>query len=421
MRILGLRCFLLIPAILIFLSREAAYSSADTSFSFLAKPEYTSKLKEASAKANEHESRNLNRYAIEKLKEYDRMLDENSSRAAGDSIAKIEAIFEKINANRLAELKGLKEQIEVLKAQKESNDSAYKELLKKAGIAFFIWLVIVLALLKLRKMRLSKKQAALNRIQTQYNSIEFNASKGEKLISSAEKELHRLHDLKLKSHELNEALNSEMESLVPGSENLQQMQSAIRNSKDLGQKLELESAVFDTIKNFQIQAGSEFEDCDMNIICDSALEIAYRGFKSEDAPENLAIERNFEKKIPPVRGNKSAITIALLNILKNSFESLKAKQANAAKDYKPKVTISTRILPNFVQIRVRDNGAGMDGKVMEKAPEQFFSTKDVLVGTGLGLSESIGIIRDMHKGELKIESDPNHATDVYIKFFLKKR
>lgn len=72
----------------------------------------------------------------------------------------------------------------------------------------------------------------------------------------------------------------------------------------------------------------------------------------------------------------------------------------------------------FVRIRVQDNGAGMPPEVAAKAFEPFFTTKPIGQGTGLGLSQVFGFVRQLG-GHVTIESqlgeiDPNHGTGVTL-------
>ena len=60
----------------------------------------------------------------------------------------------------------------------------------------------------------------------------------------------------------------------------------------------------------------------------------------------------------------------------------------------------------------------MSNTVLPIATTQFFTTLENGKGAGLGLSESMKIMTELHKGELKIESENGNSTDVYIKFFL---
>jgi PAS domain S-box-containing protein len=67
----------------------------------------------------------------------------------------------------------------------------------------------------------------------------------------------------------------------------------------------------------------------------------------------------------------------------------------------------------FVQISVTDNGSGMTPEVMNRAFEPFFSTKEVGQGTGLGLSQVYGFIKQSG-GHVKIYSELGEGTTIHI-------
>jgi len=67
----------------------------------------------------------------------------------------------------------------------------------------------------------------------------------------------------------------------------------------------------------------------------------------------------------------------------------------------------------YVSIKIRDTGVGMDEETRLHAFEPFYTTKEVGRGTGLGLAMVYGIVQ-RSQGEIAIESSPRKGTCVTI-------
>ena len=90
---------------------------------------------------------------------------------------------------------------------------------------------------------------------------------------------------------------------------------------------------------------------------------------------------------------KNELMQVVLNILKNSQDNFQEKQIE-----NPRLVISTH--NKFLSIC--DNGGGIDEKIIDKVFDPYFSTKDELNGTGLGLYMSKTIVEDHHNGTLDV-------------------
>jgi PAS domain S-box-containing protein len=69
----------------------------------------------------------------------------------------------------------------------------------------------------------------------------------------------------------------------------------------------------------------------------------------------------------------------------------------------------------YVRITVRDQGHGMGGETIQRIFDPFYTTKEANKGTGLGLAQVLGIVKQ-HSGAIHVESAPNKGTrvDVYL-------
>ena len=70
---------------------------------------------------------------------------------------------------------------------------------------------------------------------------------------------------------------------------------------------------------------------------------------------------------------------------------------------------------DYVSVLVSDTGEGMSPDVAEKAVEPFFTTKERGRGTGLGLAQVYGFVRQCG-GDLRIESEPGRGTTIHLLF-----
>lgn len=82
-------------------------------------------------------------------------------------------------------------------------------------------------------------------------------------------------------------------------------------------------------------------------------------------------------------------------------------------DYLPMVWLQTERKGDCFEIRVRDNGTGIEPEIMGKIFNPFFTTKPTDKGTGLGLSLANDIVRE-HGGTIESKSEPGEYTEMVV-------
>ena len=118
----------------------------------------------------------------------------------------------------------------------------------------------------------------------------------------------------------------------------------------------------------------------------------------------IEVETSFEPGLPPVLGDGGQLQQALLNLLLNAEQAMRARSVR-------RISIGARRVPDAdaVELFIADSGHGIPAENLNRIFDPFFTTREVGEGTGLGLSICYGIVRD-HGGQIAVESRVGQGT-----------
>jgi signal transduction histidine kinase len=163
------------------------------------------------------------------------------------------------------------------------------------------------------------------------------------------------------------------------------------------------------------QSSGEHRSIDLNGLIEESLNLAYHGARAEKPNFDITLVKNFDPSVGQVDLYPQEFTRVLLNLISNGFyASLDRKTECGDASFEPTLAVSTRNLGDRVQIKIRDNGAGIPPDVKEKIFNPFFTTKPAGEGTGLGLSLSYDIIVKQHHGEIDVTTSPGEFAEFTV-------
>lgn len=116
-----------------------------------------------------------------------------------------------------------------------------------------------------------------------------------------------------------------------------------------------------------------------------------------------------------VRGFRTDLEQVLLNLLTNAEHALDVRPAGERF-----LRLDTRRVGNRVQVRIMDNGEGIEPDRMNRIFDPFFTTKAPGQGTGLGLSLVQKLVQE-NEGTLAIRSEVDRGTEVTLEFPANER
>jgi len=155
-----------------------------------------------------------------------------------------------------------------------------------------------------------------------------------------------------------------------------------------------------------ISRGKENErmPADVCHIVREYVRLSYHAMRANHQGFNVTLHEQYQESMPPVTIIPQDLSRAVLNVMNNACYAVWQKSQAATDGYTPEISISVTIEGDNLVISIADNGEGMTDEVKQRLFENFFTTKPIGQGTGLGMSITRDIIENKHGGKVTFSS-----------------
>ena len=165
----------------------------------------------------------------------------------------------------------------------------------------------------------------------------------------------------------------------------------------------------------------EFIPSDVNHIVKEYVWLAYHALRANHKGFNITIHESYQEGLPQMMVIPQDLSRAVLNLMNNACYTVWNRAQKEDEGYVPTIDIKTALKPDgMVEVSIQDNGEGMSDEVKERLYENFFTTKPVGQGTGLGMGITRDIVENKHHGKLTFESEIGKGTCFTIIIPVKK-
>ena len=168
-----------------------------------------------------------------------------------------------------------------------------------------------------------------------------------------------------------------------------------------------------SLRNFSRLDESDYKEADLQGGLDSTLLILQNRLKLGPGLPKVEIMKDYGD-LPLVGCYPSQLNQVFLNLINNAIDALEPLVLTQALT-EPVIRLTTAQVDEVtIQVRIQDNGPGIDPETQSKIFDPFFTTKPVGKGTGLGLSICYSIVVERHQGSLECFSTVGQGTEFVV-------
>ncbi len=168
--------------------------------------------------------------------------------------------------------------------------------------------------------------------------------------------------------------------------------------KDIVSESKRSTNIVSNLLDFARESSSQLEPLDLKELLRDTVSLAVNQIKLS----GIHIDFQATDNLPRVHGDSQQLRQVFLNLILNAIDA-------SSKGGDIKIIVLPADEPNFVSVKVIDNGDGIPEHILSSIFDPFFTTKEKGKGTGLGLSVSQGIVAK-HGGKIRVSSVVDQGT-----------
>ncbi|MBT3785384.1 response regulator [bacterium] len=168
---------------------------------------------------------------------------------------------------------------------------------------------------------------------------------------------------------------------------------------------------------FTRQGKYESRPLNLNDCVGTTLELIRHSFSA-----HTKIVKDLGPDLPDIVADRAQIENVIMNLLMNSEDAI--SDGGSIHIETKRVDLDSKEVEHhpwyfapgsYCKFTVRDSGPGIESKVIDHIFEPFFTTKGPGRGTGLGLANVFGIVKN-HDGHIVCKTNPNQGTSMEVYF-----
>lgn len=216
-------------------------------------------------------------------------------------------------------------------------------------------------------------------------------------------------------HDAPQELGSEIQHAIEESSLsflLEEMPQAISQSQD---GIDRVSSIVLSMSDFSQPGCKEAINSSLNKIVNTTVTLV-----SNEWRYIADVKLDLDPELPDVPLLINEIGQVVLNLLVNAAHSISEKLGEESEETKGLITISTKRIGAYVELRIKDTGTGIPVEHRSRIFNPFFTTKDVGQGIGQGLSISHNIITRKHGGTISFSTVLGKGTEFIVQLPVKE-